>query len=107
MIIVRNRLIPFPGFSAINLFGILFVRKDAKVTERTLNHERIHTAQMIEMLFIFFYIWYLVEWIIKIFIYGPSQAYYEIGFEKEAYKWDNDFEYLEKKRRRFAWIKEL
>lgn len=46
MKIIRNNIIPFKGFAAINLFGILFVRKDAVITEQTLRHEEIHTAQM-------------------------------------------------------------
>lgn len=40
MIIIRNNIIPFKGFSAINLFGILFVRKDAVISEKTINHEK-------------------------------------------------------------------
>ena len=27
MIIIRNNIIPFKGFAAINLFGVLFVQK--------------------------------------------------------------------------------
>jgi len=54
MKIVRNDLIPFKGFSAINLFGILFIRSDVMITNRLLNHEQIHARQMVEMLFVFF-----------------------------------------------------
>lgn len=104
MIIIRNNIIPFPGFAAINLFGILFIRKDVTVTDRMLNHERIHTAQMKEMLFIFFYVWYLVEWIVRLFINGPEDAYYNISFEQEAYKNDNNLKYLET-RKHFSWFK--
>ena len=104
MIIIRNNIIPFPGFAAINLFGILFVRKNVTVTDRMINHEKIHTAQMKEMLFIFFYIWYLVEWIVRLFINGPEDAYYNIGFEQEAYKNDDDLGYLGT-RKHFSWFK--
>lgn len=31
MKIVRNHFIPFKGFMAVNLFGILFVRKEAEL----------------------------------------------------------------------------
>ena len=57
MLIIRNKYIPFRGFSAINILGILFVRPNTRVTPRLLNHERIHTAQMLEMGIIFFYLW--------------------------------------------------
>lgn len=58
MKIIRNNIIPFKGFAAINLFGILFIRKDTVLTTVMMNHEHIHTAQMKEMLYIFFYLWY-------------------------------------------------
>ena len=102
MKIIRNKYIPFKGFRAINLFGILFVRGNARISERTLRHEAIHTAQMKEMLYIFFYLWYVVEWIIRLFMKG--NAYRNISFEREAYSNEDDVIYLES-RKRFAWIK--
>lgn len=103
MIIVKNNFIPFKGFSAMMFFGILFVRKDVRISERLINHENIHCSQMKEMLFIFFYIWYLIEWLIKLMFYG-KKAYYNISFEREAYKYENDFNYL-KKRKFWSFIK--
>ena len=102
MKIIRNNYIPFKGFRAINIFGILFVRGNARISERTLRHEAIHTAQMKEMLYIFFYLWYVVEWIIRLFMKG--NAYRNISFEREAYSNEDDVIYLES-RKRFAWIK--
>ena len=62
MKVIYNSLIPFKGFIAINLFGIVFARKEYKeLSRRTLNHEAIHTAQMKEMLYVFFYLWYVIE----------------------------------------------
>ena len=79
MKVIRNKLLPLKGFAAINLFGILFVRKDSKITDRLLNHEAIHTAQMKELGYIFFYIWYVIEWFIKLFT--TKNAYKSISFE--------------------------
>ena len=104
MKIIRNKLIPFQGFKAINLFGVLFVRGNARISERTLRHEAIHTAQMKEMLYIFFYLWYVAEWLIRLFMKG--NAYRSISFEREAYSNEDDVIYLES-RKRFAWIKYL
>lgn len=67
MKIIYNNLIPFKGFAAINLFGILFVRKGVEVSEEMINHEAIHTAQMKEMLYVFFYLWYVIEWVVRLF----------------------------------------
>lgn len=102
MKIIRNKIIPFKGFKAINVCGILFVREDAYIDEKTMNHESIHTAQMKELLFVFFYVLYIVEWIIRLLIQG--NAYRNISFEKEAYRYQDNKEYL-KGRKRYAWIK--
>lgn len=40
MKIIYNKWIPFKGFCAINLFGVIFARKGCKVTPRTINHEK-------------------------------------------------------------------
>ena len=103
MKVIYNDIIPFKGFAAINLFGILFVRNGVVVSERLLNHERIHTAQMREMVYVFFYIWYVIEWSVKLFKYG-KMSYYHISFEREAYENEFDFKYLSG-RRCFAWAK--
>lgn len=110
MKIIYNNIIPFKGFAAINLFGILFVRNDCKhlVGDRMINHESIHTAQMKEMLWIFFYLWYIVEWFIKLFKYGDSNedgrgdAYHNISFEREAYDNETDQQYLNN-RKHYSW----
>ena len=96
MKIIENKIIPFPGYKAINLFGILFVREGAKISEQDLNHESIHTAQMKEMLYIFFYIWYIVEWVIRLFKKG--NAYRNISFEQEAYNNEGNLEYLNNRK---------
>ena len=105
MKIIYNNVIPFEGFAAINLFGILFVRRGCRISEKTLNHERIHTAQMKEMLYIPFYIWYFIEWLIELFHYGTT-AYHTNTFEREAFDNDDDLTYLAS-RKRFAWWKYL
>lgn len=104
MKIIENKIIPFPGYKAINLFGILFVRAGAKISEQDLNHESIHTVQMKEMLYIFFYIWYIVEWVIRLFKKG--NAYRNISFEQEAYNNEDNLEYLNN-RKHYEWFKYL
>ena len=51
MKVIQNKFIPFPGYSYINLFGLLFTRNKNKISEKTYNHEKIHLKQMQEMLF--------------------------------------------------------
>lgn len=106
MIIIYNNIIPFKGYRAINLFGIIFVRKSAKpLSEKTIFHEKIHTAQMKELLYIFFYLWYVIEWLIKLFRYKTChKAYRNISFEREAYTNDGNINYL-KDRKLYSFTK--
>jgi len=104
MIVFRNSLLPFRGFSAMNFCGvILFVRKGVVLTDRLMNHERIHSRQIFEMLIIGFYLWYLFEWVVKLFKYR-LQSYYNVSFEREAYRNEANREYL-KERKAFAWFR--
>ena len=106
MKIIYNNILPVKGFVAINLFGVVFARKEHNpLSDRTINHEKIHTAQMREMLFIFFYIWYTIEWIVRFIKTGHSNlAYLTISFEKEAHQHMHEKEYLNR-RKLFSWIK--
>ena len=72
---------------------------------RIINHETIHIKQQEELLIIPFYIWYVTEWFIKLFVYG-KQAYYNISFEREAYDNDGNLSYLSN-RKHYAWIKRI
>ena len=103
MKIIRNKYIPFKGYKAINLFGVLFVRGNARIDDITLNHEKIHTAQIKEMLYVFFYVWYVLEWLIRL---PKGNAYRNISFEREAYDNQYDLNYL-KSRKRFDFTKYL
>jgi hypothetical protein len=105
MLIVRNNIIPFKGYKAVNLFGILFCRKDAEMDAVTINHESIHTRQILEMLILPYYIWYGIEWVIRRWKYGSwHKAYRNIAFEQEAYHFQNEGWYL-KCRRHYYWWK--
>lgn len=99
MKIIINNIIPFKGFKCINLFGILFCRK--QLDKIDINHEAIHTKQMQEMLYIPFYIWYIIEYLIKLFI---GNAYRNLSFEREAYNNQYNLNYLNN-RKHYSWIK--
>lgn len=102
MVIIYNNIIPFKGFKAINLFGIIFARK--QLNQIDINHENIHTAQMKELLYIGFYIWYLIEWILRLILVKDSmKAYKMISFEVEAYKEQDNLDYL-RNRKHFNWL---
>ena len=105
MKIIYNNIIPFPGFKAINLFGVLFVRKGCTMSESDINHEMIHTAQMKEMGYVIFYLWYLVEWLVKLAkLRDSNKAYRAISFEREAYGNEKNLIYTIT-RAKYAWRK--
>lgn len=104
MIIINTRNFPFGSYTTINLFGILFT-KNKKLSKRTINHERIHTEQMKEMLFIFFYLWYALEYIIiRLFHAKQNDAYHDVSLEEEAHN-NDDNQYYIYLREHYAWLK--
>jgi hypothetical protein len=101
---VKMITLNWPNAITLAPFGI-FIKEKYYYNRIFVTHETIHWKQQMEMLIIPFYLWYLIEWLIKLFIYG-SRAYMSISFEREAYSNDNDFKYLSH-RKRFSWIKRV
>ena len=103
--IIQCKYLPVKGFAAMNIFGMLLVRKGYYLNAVDMNHERIHTVQMREMGYLPFYIWYVIEWLIRCcrFI-RPRVAYRNISFEREAYEHQKDLNYL-KHRKHYAFLK--
>ena len=116
-----SKFIPFPRFYACTIFNCIFRHpkyKDDPISKTTYNHESIHLQQELDFaggcdkLYILggivFYIWYFIEWLIKLiisgFTLGKVKAYRSISFEQEAYQNDQTLRYLTY-RRRFSWLK--
>ena len=100
MIIVWQSLLKNTKISAITLFPVILLRKPESLHDKILiNHEKIHLRQQLELLIIFFYLWYVIEYYFWFFRLRDSfQAYKSISFEREAYAMENDFNYLETRR---------
>ena len=65
-------------------------------------HEHIHTLQQRELLFVGFFIWYIVEWLVRLLQYrNAKRAYLNISFEREAYAHESDKHY-EQHRHHYA-----
>ena len=92
------RLITLNWATAITLapFGI-YIRKEYFLNDKVRRHELVHWDQQIEMFIIPFYLWYFLEWIVKLFRYG-RKSYYNLSFEREA---------REGRVKRYGWIKYL
>lgn len=100
MKVIRNSWIPWGRYGAINLFGVLFAKRDMPLTAEVMNHEQIHTAQMRELLYLPFYLVYVLEWLLRMVqTRGDTfEAYKRISFEEEAYRHDSDLGYLRRRR---------
>jgi hypothetical protein len=65
-------------------------------------HEHIHTLQQRELLFVGFFVWYIVEWLVRLLQYrNAKRAYLNISFEREAYAHERDKDY-EQHRHHYA-----
>lgn len=128
MKIIYNKYIPFNGFSAMNILGLVFTKVNPeRVTQRTKRHEQIHTMQQYEIMLtsalvslILCNIWaswwymlgcvvlpliiYVLAWLIELALPPYNSAYKDSPFEREAYMNDEDAEYLVT-RPLFAWVK--
>ena len=97
--------------NGMTLFPFVFLRKsyvdmlDSWNLDCLINHESIHLKQQAELGVIFFYVWYFIEYCIKVVLIGNTDATYrKICFEKEAYQNEKDLKYL-KTRKFWAFLK--
>lgn len=92
--VVKNNIIPFSGYKAITILFWIFTRAD--LNDIDYNHENIHFKQQVELFFIFFYLWYIIEFLIKlIYTRNWKVAYRSISFEQEAYERENNLNWTE------------
>lgn len=90
--------IPSLGPDGMALFPFILVRQP-NPGPVLLNHERIHLRQQAELGILPFYLWYVVEYLIRRLRYGDHYtAYRNISFEREAFANDMNMVYLKQRR---------
>ncbi len=90
--------IPSLGPDGMALFPFILVRQP-NPGPVLLNHERIHLRQQAELGILPFYLWYVVEYLIRRLRYGDHYtAYRNISFEREAFANDMNLVYLKQRR---------
>ena len=96
MIVIASKYLVPKGYIAITLFPYIFLRhKKLKEDTILMNHERIHLCQQAELLVVFFYIWYIAEYLLRLIKYANhADAYRNISFEREAYTHESHNNYL-------------
>jgi hypothetical protein len=87
------------NYIAITIYPFIFIHKEYKEDKVIVNHEKIHLKQQVELLWIGFFIWYVVEFLIKLVKYKNWHlAYRNISFEKEAYVNETNLEYIQNRK---------
>ena len=84
------------GYAAMAVFPFVILRDVGYKENKTLiNHEKIHLRQQAELLIIFFFLWYAIEYLLRFIRYREhDKAYRNISFEHEAYTHEHDGNYL-------------
>ena len=127
MKVIYNKFIPFKGFYAITIIKWIFVREEYKyldglsVYNKMINHESIHEQQILDFtpkIFpkwlrytigsICFYLLYGLEWLFKLIpcFIKKKNAYRSLCAEQEAYKNEDNLNYLEN-RPKLSWLKKI
>ncbi|WP_293946323.1 MULTISPECIES: hypothetical protein [unclassified Sphingobacterium] len=103
MIIVSKfwtNLFSFGRANAVTIFPIIFLKYGFfRADEQLIRHERIHLRQALELGIVFFYLWYLGEFVVRFARFRDfDRAYRNISFEREAYRHENDPGYLSRRK---------
>lgn len=108
MRIINNRYIPVRGYRAINIMGFVFCRKGTILNSVERNHMKIHTQQMKELLYVFWYLIYAFDYLFMWIGSGRSHFLAKkcVAFEMEANFNEKDANYL-RRRKRYSWIKHI
>ncbi|MCF8274600.1 MAG: hypothetical protein K9I95_12290 [Flavobacteriaceae bacterium] len=95
MILCSKYLVP-KGYVGLAIFPFVFLKdKTFKNDVVLLNHENIHLKQQLEFLIIPFFVWYGIEFLIRLYQYKSWYlAYKNISFEREAFANENNANYL-------------
>jgi DMSO/TMAO reductase YedYZ heme-binding membrane subunit len=94
-VIVAKYLIP-NGYRGLTLFPFVFIKYAFDRENKVLvNHEKIHLRQQLELLVLPFFVWYFIEYAVRLLQYkNANLAYRNISFEREAYANELDLDYL-------------
>ena len=105
---IYTKFFPTKGYTALTICPFVFVRKDSRhlITSNVERHETTHAMQQLETLYVFFFIIYALEWLLKLPFckFDTTDAYFSISFEQEAYEHQAEVGY-NGVRKHFAWLR--
>ena len=130
---IAKILLAFSSCHTITLGPFVFSKlTEDNIPQRVRNHETCHSYQWIEMATvtgcaililqlvlgispwwylvaaIAFYIWYAVEWLVRLLVYKDAKmAYRKVSFEQEAYSSEHNCNYIENRLLFSGWLQYL
>lgn len=95
MIFISKYLVP-RGYTGMAVFPFVFLKsKGLRGDKQLLNHEKIHLRQQLELFILPFYLFYTLEFLVRLVQFKNGQkAYRNISFEREAFANENRLDYL-------------
>ena len=87
------------GYWAVTFYPLgVFIQQDLpdRIRDRVILHEGIHVVQQGETAGLFF-LWYVIEYLLRRTMNDHRTAYHAIAFEAEAYDHDGEPDYLERR----------
>ncbi|AWG20097.1 hypothetical protein FFWV33_00470 [Flavobacterium faecale] len=100
MFFVVTKYLTPRGFRGLTVYPFVFMRYASdKINLVFVNHEKIHLKQQLELFILPFFIWYLLEYLLRLVQYKNAfLAYKNISFEREAYANESDLDYLNRRK---------
>lgn len=100
-LIVSKYLIP-KGYAGMTFFPFIILKHESYLNNKTtINHEKIHIRQQLELLVLPFYVIYFANLFFNYLKFKNfEKAYRNIIFEREAYANEKNLDYL---KSRFLW----
>ena len=99
MILFSKYLIP-KNYTGLAIYPFIFLKNKSLSDNWVLiNHERIHLKQQLELLWVFFFLWYILEFLFRfVQLRNWNDAYKNISFEKESYENEGNPNYLNERK---------
>lgn len=97
MKVIVNKFLTPRGFRGVTFFPFVIIANgDDALNKPFMNHEKIHWRQQLELLIVPFYVWYFLEFMVRLVHFKDrKKAYRTLSFEREAYENEKDLNYLQ------------
>lgn len=88
------------GYTGLTVFPFVLLKfRHLKTDYVLINHESIHLKQQLELLVLPFYLWYLLEFSMRLLQFRNwNLAYRNISLEREAYQNEINLDYLKTRK---------